>query len=140
MDAYSGNKNCNNISWDAGNGSEPIVPISDLGTGWYRGAEEGGLYADGSNGDDPAHDAFGQSVATANLRDGRERKFSPTGKYVFISVGLSMAQQPFEEFVDLVNTDPAKNPNLVIVNGATGGATATLLPSLDQQFLQCDHL
>ncbi len=134
VDAYSGNKNCNNISWDAGNGSEPIVPISDLGTGWYLGAEEGGLYADGSNGDDPAHDAFGQSAATAIVPLDGDGNYSPTGKYVFISVGLSMAQQPFEEFVDLVNTDPAKNPNLVIVNGATGGATATLLSSSTNNF------
>jgi hypothetical protein len=134
VDAYSGYKNCNNISWDAGDGSGPIVPISDLGTNFYLGAEEGGLYADGSNVDDPGHDAFGQSAAAAIVPLDANGVYSPTGKYVFISVGLSMAQQPFGEFVELANTDPAKNPNLVIVDGATGGATAALLASSTDNF------
>ena len=45
-----------------------------------------------------------------------------------------MAQQPWFEFVDLVNTDPSKNPHLVVVNGATGGATASLLASSTNNF------
>jgi hypothetical protein len=132
--AYSGYKDCNNISVDAGDGSGPIVPISDLGTNLYLGAEEGGLYADGSNTDDSAHDAFGQSAAAAIVPLDANGVYSPTGKYVFISVGLSMAQQPFGEFVELANTDPAKNPSLVIVDGATGGATAALLASATNNF------
>lgn len=134
VDAYSGYKNCNNISWDAGDGSGPILPISDLGTNFYLGAEEGGLYADGSNVDDPGHDAYGQSAASAIVPLDANGVYSPTGKYVFVSVGLSMAQQPFGEFVELANTDPAKNPNLVIVDGATGGATAALLSSSTNNF------
>lgn len=132
--AYSGYKNCNNISVNAGDGSGPIVPISDLGTNWYLGAEEGGLYANGSNRDDSGHDAYGRSAAAAIVPLDANGNYSPTGKYVFISVGLSLAQQPFGEFVDLVNTDPSKNPSLVIVDGATGGATAALLASASNNF------
>jgi hypothetical protein len=127
--AYSGNKNCNHISVNASDGSGPMVPINDLGTNWYLGAEEGGLYANGSNLDDSGHDAYGQSAASAIVPLDANGKYSPTGKYVFISVGLSVTQQPFDEFVELANTDPSKNPSLVIVDGATGGATAALLAS-----------
>jgi hypothetical protein len=134
VDPYSGYKNCNNIYVDAGNGSGPIIPINDLGTAYYLGAEEGGLYANGSNVDPPAHDSYGQSAAEAIVPLDSNGSYSPTGKYVFISVGLSVAQQPFGEFVNLVNTDPAKNPSLVIVNGATGGATAALLASPTNNF------
>ncbi|HEY3974943.1 MAG TPA: choice-of-anchor D domain-containing protein [Candidatus Sulfotelmatobacter sp.] len=132
--AYSGYKNCNNISVNAGDGSGPLVPINDLGTNYYLGAEEGGLYANGSNVDDPGHDSYGQSAASAIVPLDGNGNYSPTGKYVFISVGLSVAQQPWFEFVDLVNTDPSKNPNLVVVNGATGGATASLLASPTNNF------
>ena len=134
VQAYSGYKNCNNISWNAGDGSGPLIPITDLGTNWYLGAEEGGLYANGRNVDDASHDAYGQSAAGAIVPLDSNGNYSPTGKYVFISVGLSLAQQPFGEFVDLVNTDPSKNPSLVIVDGATGGATAALLASPTNNF------
>ncbi|HYM79283.1 MAG TPA: choice-of-anchor D domain-containing protein [Candidatus Dormibacteraeota bacterium] len=132
--AYSGNKNCNNISVNAGDGSGPMVPISDLGTNFYLSSEEGGLYANGSNLDDAGHDTFGQNAAAAIVPLDSNGNYSPTGKEVFISIGLSMAQQPFSEFVQLVNTDPAKNPNVVVVNGATGGATASLLAGVNNNF------
>ncbi len=132
--AYSGYKNCNNISVNAGDGSGPLVPLSDLGTKLYLGAEEGGLYLNGSNVDDVGHDAYGQTAASAIVPLDGNGNYSPTGKYVFISVGLSVTQQPFWTFVDMANTDPSKNPNLVIVDGATGGATAALLASSTNNF------
>jgi len=115
---------CNNIYIDASDGSGPLVPINDLGTGYYLGAEQGGLYADGSNVRPSSHDSSGVSLAQNIQPLDSSGNPSPTGKYVFISIGESCAQQPFEEFVALANADPSKNPNLVIVNGATGGATA----------------
>jgi hypothetical protein len=132
--AKTGNKNCNTISYNASDGSGPLVPLSDLGTNFYLNSEEGGLYANGSNADDPTHDAYGQSAAAAIVPLDANGNYSPTGKYVFMSVGLSVTQQPFSEFVQLVNTDPSKNPNLVVVNGATGGATASLLAGTNSNF------
>jgi len=132
--AYSGYKNCNNISVNAGDGSGPLVPISDLGTNLYLGAEEGGLYANGSNVDDAGHDAYGQTAATAIVPLDANGNYSPTGKYVFVSIGLSVAQQPFWDFVAMANSDPSKNPHLVVVDGATGGATAALLASPTNNF------
>ena len=131
---YSGSKNCDTISMDASDGSGPLVPITDLGTKLYLGAEEGGLYANGSNIDDAAHDSYGQGAASAIEPLDANGNYDPNGKYVFISIGLSVTQQPFSEFLQLVNTDPAKNPNLVVVNGATGGATASLLAAVNNNF------
>lgn len=132
--ANQGPKNCNTISFNAADGSGPLVDLMDLETGYYLDSEEGGLYANGSNTDDPTHDSWGQSAASAIVPLDSNGNYSPTGKYVFISVGLSLAQQPFGEFVDLVNTDPSKNPYLVVVNGATGGATASLIAKSGSNF------
>jgi len=132
--SYLGPKNCNNISVNAGDGSGPLVPLTDLGTNYYLDSEEGGLYANGSNTDDPTHDSYGQGAAAAIVPLDSNGVYSPTGKVVFVSIGLSVAQQPFSEFVQLVDTDPAKNPNLVVVDGATGGATASLLSGVNNNF------
>jgi hypothetical protein len=120
---------CNNISFNASDGSGPIVPITDLGTNEYLHSEEGGLYANGSNQDDPAHDSYGQGLATAIQPLDSNGNPDPNGKYVMIAVGLSVTQQSFLQFVPMVNADPAKNPNLVVVDGASGGATVTQLIS-----------
>ncbi len=134
VEAYTGYKNCNNISVNAADGSGPLVPLNDLGTNSYLGVAEGGLYADGSNEDDPMHDAYGEYTGSAIVPLDANGNYDPDGKYVFISVGLSVSQQPFEEFVSLVNTDPSKNPSLVVVDAATGGATAALLSSATDNF------
>ena len=47
----------------------------------------------------------------------------PSGKYALLALGESTAQNEFNRFLPIANSDPAKNPNLVIVNGAQGGAT-----------------
>jgi len=132
--SYVGQKNCNNISVNAEDGSGPLVPVSDLGTNYYLSSEEGGLYANGSNLDDAGHDSYGQSAAAGIVPLDSNGIYSLTGKEVFISIGLSVTQQPFSEFVQLVNTDPAKNPYVVVVNGATGGATAALLAGVNNNF------
>jgi len=132
--SYVGPKNCNNVSVNAGDGSGPLVPISDLGTDYYLSSEEGGLYANGSNLDDASHDSYGQSAAAGIVPLDPNGNYSPTGKEVLISIGLSVTQQPFSEFLQLVNTDPAKNPYVVVVNGATGGATASLLAGVNNNF------
>jgi hypothetical protein len=131
--AATGSK-CNTISFNAGDGSGPLVPINDLGTGSYLGAEEGGLYANGSNVRPAQHDTDGVTFASEIQPLDSNGNPSPTGKYVFIAIGESIAQQPFFEFTALAGVDPSVNPNLVLVNGATGGATASLLALPNNNF------
>jgi len=102
-----------------------LVDLMDLGTNYYLGVEEGGLYADGSNVRPSTQDSNGVAIAQGIGPLDANGNPSPTGKYVFISIGESVAQQPFIEFMNLAAVDPSLNPNMVIVNGATGGATAS---------------
>ncbi len=125
---------CNTIVFNAADGTGPLIPINDLGTGSYLGAEEGGLYANGTNVRPSDHDASGVTLAQGIQPLDSNGNPSPTGKYVFISIGESIAQQPFFEFTALAGVDPSVNPNLVVVNGATGGATASLLALPNNNF------
>lgn len=120
--------NCNATSVDVGGTSNPIVDLMDLGTGTYcpSGANcsscpfgencEGGLYPDGSNTDPDPHHSDGVAIAQG---------IQPIdGKYVMISLGESASQQPFEQLITEAAADPEINSNLVLVDGAEGGATA----------------
>lgn len=130
--------NCANISFNASDGSGPIVPIMDLGTNLYLGAESGGLYANGSNVDDPGHDSYGQGVAAGIQPLDSNGNPDPNGKYVLLAVGLSVTQQLMNFIAPMANADPAKNPALIVVNGGTGGGTANALittPSFLQAIL-----
>jgi Putative Ig domain/Abnormal spindle-like microcephaly-assoc'd, ASPM-SPD-2-Hydin len=121
---------CKNTVFNGSDGT-PLTPLLDLGTGLYKGAESGGLYANGSNADDPSHRAFGQGAAGQIQPLDSNGNPDPNGKYVLLGVGLSITQQSWAQFVPMAMADPAKNPNLVVVNGATGGATATNLININ---------
>ncbi len=113
---------CNNLSWDVVNTSTPIVALTDLGTGTYLGYE-GGLYPNGVNTRPAAIDSYGVGLADSIQPLDSNGNPSPTGKYVLIALGESTAQNEFNRFLPIANSDPAKNKSLVIVNGAQGGAT-----------------
>jgi Putative Ig domain len=113
---------CNAISFNVANTSTPLVPLSDLGTNYYLNQYQGGLYANGVNTDDPVHDAYGQGLAAAIQPLDANGNPSPTGKYVLVTIGQSNTTGISQEFVSLINADPSKNPNLVVVDGATGSA------------------
>jgi hypothetical protein len=113
---------CNNLSWDVVNSSTPIVALTDLGTGTYLGYE-GGLYPNGVNARPATIDSYGVGLAQEIQPLDSNGNPSPTGKYALLALGESTAQNEFNRFLPIANADPAKNPNLVIVNGAQGGAT-----------------
>jgi hypothetical protein len=124
---------CNNIIWDATGTTTPLVPITDLGTGFY-GQYQGGLYANGSNVDDPTHHAYGVSMAESVLPLDSNGNPNPNGKYVLLTIGHSNTQDVSAEFVTLASSDPAKNPNLIVVNGATGSSSADELQDPSSYF------
>ncbi len=120
--------NCNDLSFDVPNTSTPMVALNDLGTGTYQGSE-GGLYPNGSNVRPASHDSDGVTFADAIQPLGTDGSPSPSGKYVLLAVGESTAQNEFNTFLPIANADPSKNPALVLVNGAQGGATPNNLTS-----------
>jgi Big-like domain-containing protein len=114
--------NCNDISFNVPGTSTPMTALTDLGTGTYQGSE-GGLYPNGSNVRPASHDADGVAFAQGIQPLDANGNPSPTGKYVLMAIGESTAQNEFSRLLPIANADPAKNPNLVLVNGAQGGAT-----------------
>lgn len=114
--------NCNDLSFDVPNTTTPITALTDLGTGTYQGYE-GGLYPNGSNVRPPSHDADGVTFAKGIVPLDANGNYSPTGHYVMLAIGESTAQNEFNRFLPIANADPSKNPYLIIVNGAQGGAT-----------------
>jgi hypothetical protein len=123
--APPGISNCNNISFNVPNTTTPIVALTDLGTGTYQGYE-GGLYPNGSNVRPQPHDSDGVTFADGIQPLDSNGNPSPTGKYVLLAIGESTAQNEFNRFLPIANADPQKNANLVIVNGAQGGATPNM--------------
>lgn len=99
------------------------TPINDLRTGNYRGWQ-GGLYPDGANLRPAAHESAGLSLARSIEPLNANGNPDANGKYVLLAVGMSNANQEFNRFVPDANADPDKDADLVIVNGAQGGATA----------------
>jgi putative Ig domain-containing protein/ASPM-SPD-2-Hydin domain-containing protein len=124
---------CNNISFDVPGTTTPIIPLNDLATGTYQG-EEGGLYPNGSNVRPSTHDSDGVAFADAIQPLDVDGNPSPTGKYVMLALGESTALDEFGAFLPLVQHDPEVNPNLVVVDGAQGGATPGLLASMTSPY------
>jgi len=114
--------NCNDLSFDVPGTTTPMTALTDLGTGTYQGSE-GGLYPDGSNVRPASHDSDGVNLAKGIVPLDANGNYSPTGKYVMMAIGESTAQNEFNSFLPIAVADPSKNPYLVIVNGAQGGAT-----------------
>ena len=108
-----------------------VTPLNDLGTGLYLGFA-GGLYPNGSSTRPAAHETAGLDIAQNQIQplDGSGSPDPVNGKIVLISIGMSNTSQEFATrelaFKNRADADPAKNPQLVIVNGAQSGKTARL--------------
>lgn len=101
------------------------VPINDLGTGTYLGAQ-GGLYPGGSNVRPATHNQNGLYLAT-NVVQPRNRQGAVdpvNGRVVFVSTGMSNTTQEFSYFIQSVQGDPRLHPKLAMVDGAQGGRDA----------------
>ena len=109
-------------------------PLSQLGAGTYKGYR-GGLYPNGQNQPPSSHDSLGRAFALQVKPLNAVGGLDPTkGKVVLLSIGMSNTTQEFSTFVPMANADPAKNPQLVIVDGAQGGQTASLIADPNASF------
>jgi len=109
------------ISQNCWNTTTGFPPISDLGTGSWRGLQ-GGLYPGGMNTRPSEHNAEGMNLAShvrplslSGLPD------STAGKIVLMSIGMSNAQQEFGKVELFYDTLQNKSPYVQVVNGAQGG-------------------
>jgi hypothetical protein len=114
--------------------STGLVPLTDMGRKRYHGFR-GGLYPAGRN--RPTAVYLRKGLASA-------RKVRPIdGKVVLLSIGMSNATAEFSAFKRVADRDPAKNPNLTIVDGAQDGWDATRMKadpaywdSVDQRLIE----
>jgi len=112
-------------------------PLPELGYRPYQGYPTG-LYPNYANNRPPAHLAAAMELATNGIvpRDASGNFNTNTGKIVLLSIGMSNTTQEFASgdrqtsdrrraFKYRADIDLAKNPQLVIVDGAQGGQDAT---------------
>lgn len=107
-----------------GRTSVGLTALTDLGRGVYKG-EPGGLYGRGGNVRPGSHDTAGQGLARRIRPLDQSGAPAASGRYVFVSIGMSNTTQEFSTFKPLADGDPMKDPHLTIVDGAQGGMTAT---------------
>lgn len=102
-----------------------VAPINDLGADSYQGVQ-GGLYPGGSNVRPAAHELSGQLLADSVVPRNAAGSPDPNGRYALVSFGMSNTTGEFQAFIPRANADPAKDPRLVVVDGAQGGQTAQI--------------
>lgn len=101
--------------------STGLVPLSDLKSDQQYHGEDGGLYGGGSNVPPPAHlEAALKSAAKIRALDS-SGKPAANGKIVLLTHGMSNTTQESQQFLQLANADPRKNPAVLLIDGAQGG-------------------
>jgi Ca2+-binding EF-hand superfamily protein len=103
-----------------------LVALTDLKAGHYKG-KEGGLYPGGRNERPEAHKQAGLALAKSIRPLNAEGEPDDAGKIVLLSIGMSNTTMEFSAFQQLASTAPARNPRLLLVDGAQGGMTARLI-------------
>ncbi len=114
--------------------STGLIPLCDLKTGYYKNYQ-GGLYPNGINQRPHSHDSIGIAISKQILPlDYQGNSNSQSGKYVFLSIGMSNTTQEFSTFKPMADAEISKNPKLVIVDGAQGGQTASIISNPNAAF------
>ena len=106
--------------------STGLIPLTDLGAGVYRG-QQGGLYPGGSNSPPAEYAALGAARAGEVRPLNARGEPDPLGRIGLLSIGMSNATQEFSAFKREADSDPAKSPAVVIVDGAQGGKDAEMI-------------
>ena len=114
-----------------------FVPLTELGTGQYKG-EEGGLYPGGSNTPPAKHLAAGVKLAHQMVPLDGDGKPSPNGKIVLLTTGMSNTTMESQAFIKLASADPDLNPHLLILDGAQGGQTARVIADPGANYWKVD--
>lgn len=116
---------------DCAKSSIGLTPLTELGPARYHGVR-GGLYPDGRNQRPTPHEQAGLAIAkTITPLDERGRPDPRNGKIILFACGMSNAFMEFNAFQNLVRRRGGVNPQLVLVNGAQGGASAELWVNAD---------
>ncbi len=99
-----------------------FTPIDDPDAAYL--GQPGGLYPGATNALPGAHLAEGLARARAVVPLDASGRPSPSGRYAFISIGMSNTTQEFSTFKPMADGDSARDPQLIVVDLAQGGMTA----------------
>src|SRR5262245_18204612 len=103
-----------------------LVPLNDLGSGFYKGFQ-GGLYPGGTNAPPAAHLSAALQMASLIVPRDAAGNPDPKGFIVFIAVGMSNTTHEFAVFERNEDQDPARNARVVLMDTALGGQTAAAI-------------
>ena len=112
------------------------IPLPELGFELYHGFS-GGLYPNAANNRPPSHLSAGIDLANQiTPLDSAGYTNTSSGKIVLLSIGMSNCTQEWatkgtNTFQALANRDPAKNPHLIVIDGALGGQDAAAWTNLN---------
>lgn len=131
-----------------GKASTGLIPLTEMtAEDQYKG-EDGGLYGGGQNEPPEAHQAAALKELAKIIPLDAQGNPAKDGKTVLFSIGMSNTSLEFNLFKETADADPAKNPHLVIVNGAQhsrdaiawssqrGGERGNTWPELDDRLKQ----
>lgn len=113
--------------------STGLIPLPDLKGSTYQGFG-GGLYPADSNGPPASYRKQGTGYVARVKPRGSGGSPSAAGKIVLLSIGMSNTTQEFSTFKELADTDPLKNPRVVVVDGAQGGQDAVKIKDPTARF------
>jgi hypothetical protein len=99
--------------------SEPMTPLTDMGSKLRYHGYHGGLYANGAN--TPPKGYRKKGIAAGN------RVHPIDGRIVLLSIGMSNATQEFSVFKRFADQNAAKAADVTIVDGAQGGQDAEIV-------------
>ncbi len=108
-----------------------VKPLTDMSPEEDYKGFKGGLYPDGKNKRPAKHEAAGVALSKQVQPLDKDGKPSAEGKIVLLSIGMSNTNQAFGGFMRVARNDKEINPRLVLVNGAVGGMTASIIQNPD---------
>ncbi|MDZ4686201.1 MAG: hypothetical protein SH850_14130 [Planctomycetaceae bacterium] len=101
-----------------------LVPLTELSASDKYKGEDGGLYGGGKNEPPETQRLAAQKELAKIVPLDANGQPAQDGKIVLLSIGMSNTTLEFSAFQKAANADSAKNPRLVIVDGAQGGQGA----------------
>ena len=107
-----------------GTTSTGLIPLNQMtAQDKYKG-QDGGLYGGGQNEPPAALQKAAQKESAKIGALDADGKPAADGKIVLLSIGMSNTTQEFSRFKELADKDPAKSPQVILVDGAQGGQDA----------------
>lgn len=110
------------------NDSTGLIAIPDLGTGYYLGTYQGGLYPGGVNDMPAAHLQAGRKIAKSiKPLDAYGNVDWENGKVAMTAFGASTTGEPFNHFIDTIHLLDYVNPCFQAVTGTQGGKALEIM-------------